>query len=166
MDPIKIVVTNSDTISTTSYEQSQSETELNETDHTQNAAQNAAAVSLSSLSSPASLSPTPILHHHQYNHNGTKIKSISKRKIDLPPLKLSTYEPKKAFQLQTDDHDVDDECRKLLLNPLINKPFPSSRSTTCLNKQVVISPKSAFSRFQPSRSTGNESLYLTHKFSK
>lgn len=160
MDPIKIVVTNSDSTSvtsSTSYEQSQSATELNKTDHTRNAA--AAGITAASL--PASLTSTPTPHHHQHQHhnNGTKsIKSISKRRNELPPLKLSTYEPKtnKTFHLQVDDHvDVDDECRKLLLNPLVNKPFPSSQSTTSLNKRVTISSKSAFSRFEPSQSTGN-----------
>lgn len=158
MDPIKIVVTNSDTTSTTSstsYEQSQSATELNKTDYTQNAGAGAAAVAAvaSAASSPPSLSSTPTPHHHS---NGTKLKSISKRRIDLPPLKLSTFEPKNKFHLQIDDHDADDECRKLLLNPLVNKPFPSSQSTTSLNKRVTISSKSAFSRFEPNQPTGNE----------
>lgn len=154
MDPIKIVVTNSDTTST-SYEQSQSATELNKTDYTQNAGAGAAAVAAvaSAASSPPSLSSTPTPHHHS---NGTKLKSISKRRIDLPPLKLSTFEPKNKFHLQIDDHDADDECRKLLLNPLVNKPFPSSQSTTSLNKRVTISSKSAFSRFEPNQPTGNE----------
>lgn len=167
MDPIKIVVTNSDSTSvtsSTSYEQSQSATELNKTDRTQNAAIAAATAAASAASLPTSLSstPTPQKHHqhlHQLNSNGTKIKqSINKRRSELPPLKLSTFEPKaNTFHLQVDnDHDVDDECRKLLLNPLVNKPFPSSQSTTSLNKRVTISPKSAFSRFEPSQSTGKQ----------
>lgn len=165
MDPIRIVVTNSDSTSvtsSTSYEQSQSATELNKTDHTRNAAA-ATAANAAAASLPASLSSTPTpkhhhLHLHQHNNNdATKLKSISKRRNELPPLKLSTYEPKiNTFHLQVDnDHDVDDECRKLLLNPLVNKPFPSSQSTTSLNKRVTISSKSAFSRFEPSQSTGN-----------
>lgn len=161
MDPIKIVVTNSDSTSvtsSTSYEQSQSATELNKSDHTQHGAA-IAATTAAAASLPASLSSTPTPHHHphQYNNNGTKIKSSSKRRSELPPLKLSTYEPKiSKFHLHVDhDHDADDECRKLLLNPLVNKPFPSSQSTTSLNKRVTISPKSAFSRFEPSQSTGN-----------
>lgn len=163
MDPIKIVVTNSDSTSvtsSTSYEQSQSATELNKSDRSQNAAIVAAAAA---ASLPASLctTPTPQQHRqhlHQLNSNGTNIKSINKRRNELPPLKLSTFEPKaKSFHLQVDnDHDVDDECRKLLLNPLVNKPFPSSQSTTSLNKRVTISPKSAFSRFEPSQSTGKQ----------
>lgn len=134
MDPIKIVVTHS--------EQSQSATELNELHHhTHHVPRLTPAAS-----SPPSLSFTSIpqeTQHHQ--NNGTEIKSIKKRRIDLPPLKLSTYEPKKAFELQIDDHDVVDECRKLLLNPSINKPFPSSQSTLSLNKRVTISPQSSFS---------------------
>lgn len=163
MDPIKIVVTNSDSTSvtsSTSYEQSQSTTELNKADHTQRVATTGSAAAAAAASLPASLSSTPTPHHHlhQYNNNGTKIKSINKRRNELPPLKLSTYEPKinKTFHLQVDnDHDVDDECRKLLLHPLVNKPFPSSQSTTSLNKRVTISSKSAFSRLEPSQSAGN-----------
>lgn len=179
MDPIKIVVTNSDSTSvtsSTSYEQSQSATELNKTDRSQNAAivaaaaGGAAAASAASLPSSLSSTPTPQQHHqhlHQLNNNGTKIKSINKRRNELPPLKLSTYEPKaNTFHLQVDnDHDVDDECRKLLLNPLVNKPsFPSSQSTTSLNKRVTISPKSAFSRFEPSQSTGKQNVFCLSLF--
>lgn len=169
MDPIKIVVTNSDSTSvtsSTSYEQSQSATELNKTDRSQNAAL-AAAAAAASLPASLSSTPTPRQHHqhlHQLNSNGTKIKSINKRRNELPPLKLSAYEPKaNSFHLQVDnDHDVDDECRKLLLNPLVNKPFPSSQSTTSLNKRVTISPKSAFSRFEPSQSTGKQNWNRKH----
>lgn len=134
MDPIKIVVTHS--------EQSQSATELNEMHHTHDVPRlTPAASSPPSLSFPS----TPKQSRHQSNNNGTEIKSIKKRRIDLPPLKLSTYEPKKAFELQADEHDhVVDECRKLLLNPSINKPFPSSQSTLSLNKRVTISPQSSF----------------------
>lgn len=165
MDPIKIVVTNSDTTSATSsssYEQSQSATRLNVPDYTQIVAQNATAVAASmaagTVSSPPSLSSTPTPHKHQHQqHDGTtKMKSIARRRNDLPPLKLSTYEPpKNMFHLQVDDPEVDDECRQLLYNPLVNKSLPSSQSTTSLNKRVTISPQSAFSRFEPSQSTGN-----------
>lgn len=99
-------------------------------------------------SSPPSLSSPPLIPLSQKQQKkteniGTEIKSVKKRRMDLPPLKLSTFEPKKSFQLQTDEHDVDDECQKLLPNRLINKPLPSSQSTLSLNKRVTVSSNSS-----------------------
>lgn len=130
MDPIKIIVTNSDTTSitpsTTHYQQSPNAINFNESNTFDDITQNAP------------------------NNHVTNGK-LAKR-WNLPPLKLSTSE-NSSFRLQKNDNiDQSDEedTKKLLLSPLLNKSFLPSQSTTSLNsgKRVKILPSSQSSRLQ------------------
>lgn len=120
MDPIKIVVTNSDSTylmpSHSNYEQSQSKSESGDLVQSTNA-------------------------HNAPNNNIVKTKT-NRRKADLPPLKLSTRDSKNAYNDHNHvDRYGDDESQTLLHDPMLNKTLPPSQSTTSLYsaKRVKIS---------------------------
>lgn len=130
MDSIKIIVTNSDTTSITPspthYQQSSNATNFTESNTFDDITENTAS-----------------------NHV-TKGK-LAKR-WNLPPLKLSTSE-NSSFHHQRNEHidqSDEDDTKKLLLSPLLNKSFLPSQSTTSLNsgKRVKILPSSQSSRLQ------------------
>lgn len=125
MDPIKIIVTNSDATSITS---SNSRYQL----------------AANSTESTESKSLHDISHNHAQNNNVPKSKSGNR--FNLPPLKLSTSE-QNTFSVQNNDIG-EDESERPLLSPLLNKSFVTSQSTTSLNsvKKVKILPSSSSSR--------------------
>lgn len=125
MDPIKIIVTNSDATyleppppSNIHYEESRNVIASSESDHLPSGSHNATTSSSAST-----------------------LKSSNR--WNLPPLKISTNEHK-SFKLPSDDDHIDnnmgDDSQKLLLSPLLGKSLTTSQSTTSLNKRVTISP--------------------------
>lgn len=143
MDPIKIIVTNSDTTyltppppSATLYEQPRNAIEHSDSDYTK-----------------------PNITHNVTTNNNSAPKSKSSRRFNLPPLKISTNETKNTFKLPSDDdhidvNDIQDDSQRLLLSPLLSKSLPVSRSTTSLNKRVKISPLLAAHRMESLGVTG------------
>lgn len=141
MDPIKIIVTNSDTASTASsnalYQQAPNTSDCNGSKSYQDIAQLA------------------------QNNNAPKLKSANR--WNLPPLKISTSEYN-TLNMQINenlDQSEEDDGKRLLLNPLMAKSFLTSQSTTSLNlgKKVTLSPASNFSR----TTTNITSTYLANK---
>lgn len=128
MDPIKIIVTNSDTTSITPanshYQLAPNEFGTNE------------AKSFDDIT------------HNAQNNNVTISKSANR--WNLPPLKLSTSEQNTFSDHKTVDNEHNDEfeSKKPLLSPLLGKSYLSSQSTTSLNcgKKVKILPSSSSSR--------------------
>lgn len=123
MDPIKIIVTNSDTTSITSsnsrYQFAANSTESNESNESE---------SLHDIS------------HSAQNNNVPKSKSGNR--FNLPPLKLSTSE-QNTFNVQNNDNGIEaDDSKRPLLSPLLGKSFATSQSTTSLysGKKVKILP--------------------------
>lgn len=137
MDPIKIIVTNSDTTyltppppTATLYDQPRNAIEHSDSDYTK-----------------------PNITHNATTNNNSAPKSKSSRRYNLPPLKISTNETKNTFKLPSDDdhidvNDIQDDSQRLLLSPLLSKSLPVSRSTTSLNKRVKISPLLAAHRME------------------
>lgn len=128
MDPIKIIVTNSDATSispaNSHYQLATNEFGTNE------------AKSFDDLA------------HNARNNNVTISKSANR--WNLPPLKLSTSEQNTFSVHKNMDNDHNDvfESKKPLLSPLLGKSYLSSQSTTSLNcgKKVKILPSSSSSR--------------------
>lgn len=124
MDPIKIIVTNSDTASIASstglYQQAPNTGDCNGSKSYQN-----------------------ITHNVQ---NSSVSKSKSGNRWNLPPLKISTgeYNSFNAQMIESLDKHEGDDGKKPLLGPLLSKSFLTSRSTTSLNsgKRVTLSPTS------------------------
>lgn len=126
MDPIKIIVTNSDTTSITPTNS-----------HYQSAPNEITTIQTKSFED---------ITHSAQNNNVPK----SNNPWNLPPLKLSTSEQNTFSVHKNEDNDQSDEydSKKPLLNPLLGKSYLSSQSTTSLNsgKKVKIAPSSSSPR--------------------
>lgn len=128
MDSIKIIVTNSDTVSipsTTLYQQAPNSSDCN-----------------------GSQSYQDIAHLAQNNNAPKSLKSA--KRWNLPPLKISTSEYS-TLNMQAHEHldqSDEDDGNKPLIGPLIGKSFLTSQSTTSLNsgKRVKLFPASTSSR--------------------
>lgn len=141
MDPIKIIVTNSDTTSITSanshYQLAVNENAGDRRDT--NSFEDNTAYSAS-------------------NNNADKLKS--NHRWNLPPLKLSTSE-QNTYKLHKNPSNIDQheeyDSKKPLLSPLLGRTFPQSQSTTSLSSakkvKIIPSPSPSSSRIS-SKVTG------------